>query len=270
MTGYLGTLSAFWVSYWTALAVGAGATVALWMPARLRGPGAVWAGTVVVACTVLLTVRWIVAGHPPVLGAFENTLMSAWSMSLVVLATSVWGSGRAREALPPLLAALVPPTLLAGRLFASEPIPMSSAERSWLGYVHAAAGWLAFALLLAATTVAIRALATRTEQSVREWDAHLLRLLGWGFIGLTATMVSGSIFSFVLFSEWYRWQIVETLAAATLLAYGLVLHARLFFAWRNRRLAVAVAAVGPLLLAAFWIWAVFPDTYHYFGLRLPH
>lgn len=254
-----------WIVALTFQAVSAGA---LRMPRRSRWLGLVMVASSLILSTAVLALRWESTGHPPLFGAFENTLLASWSVALVVFVAALTAPERLHDALLRTLAPLPPLILAAGVLLDSTSAVMGANERTLVGYVHGTIGWLGFALLLVATVVAGRVVRSRHDADGRFWDGYLFRLLCVGFIGLTATMATGSLYSFILYSDWYRWQIVETLTAATWLAYALVLHSRLFFGWKDRRLAWATIAIGPLLLAAYWIWAVFPGTYHYFGRLL--
>lgn len=247
------------------LAIGAVSAGVLGLAREHRRRDLILAAIPLAALTALLGSRWAITGHPPVFGSFENTLLSAWSLALVTFAVTVTAPRAIRGAIQRLIAPLPPLMLASGLLFDPTPAVMGANERALLGYLHGAVGWLGFALLLVATVVAVRSLAAAHDGTTHVWDTYLFRLLCAGFVGLTATMASGAVYSFVLFSDWYRWQIVETLAAALWLAYALALHSRLFFGWKGRRLAWVTIAVGPVLLAAYWIWAFFRSTYHYFG-----
>ena len=258
-------VQAFWVLW--AASLGAAAFFAVivrfqWRRGRLN---LALSSCSVALLTALLAARWVVSGHPPLFGAFENALLASWSAAVAVLVTRATAPVPIQLPLERALTPVPPAILLAGLLFDSTPTAMGAAERVWLGYVHGVTGWLGFAVLVAATVVAGRVLQARDDATSPLWDWYLFRVLCVGFVGLTATIASGSLYSLMLFSDWYRWQIVETLAAAIWIAYSLVLHARLFFRWKGRQLAWATISIAPLLLSAYWIWAVFPGTYHYFG-----
>lgn len=252
--------------HWAAFALLAAGVAALWLPRAKAGAklgfAALLAG--LAALTVSIAVRWIASGRPPVLGTFENSLVAAWMVTAVALLVASVGPFRRLPHLTRLVAPWALAVLAYGLAFEREPMRLEAAGRSVVGYLHALAGWAAFAVLLAATMSAAGLLLSKGEDGSLRWDQALSRLAGVGFALLTATMASGSIYSMMLFSDWYRWQIVEVLSAAAWLAYGLLLHSRLLQGWRGARLAWSTLAVTPLMLAAFWIWSVYPDTYHYF------
>jgi ABC-type uncharacterized transport system permease subunit len=261
MIGYL--LDSQTTLYWASLGLLAASALLFWLP-RTHVAGSCAAALGLGALTLTLAARTIAAGRPPVLGTFENSLVAAWMLAVVALVLCTIGPFARRAHLARLVMPWAVLVLGYGSGFEREPMRIEAASRSIVGYSHALAGWLAFAVLTAASMAALGLLLSRREGEASAWDESLSRLTGAGFALLTATMSSGAVYSFMLFSEWYRWQVVEAFSAAAWLSYGLVLHSRLMFGWRGRRLAWSVLAVVPLMLAAFWIWSVYPDTYHYF------
>lgn len=217
--------------------------------------------------TALVT-RSIVSGHLPIFGTFENTLTAAWA----IMATAAFFSWRfpvAREvwrwAAPWALA-----LLLFGTRFRAEPVPLTISEQSLWVDAHVLFAWVAFVALVGASTLAILRLAGRSPFALAAEDADDLlgRLVLLGFLGLTVMLALGSLYLYVLFAVFWRWEVVETLSLLAWLGYGMIAHARLFYRMGGRRLALAVVAVLPLLLLAFWIWSVFPGTFHFFDIPL--
>lgn len=259
----IASVSALW---WVALALFAVGAVALWLPRRAWICGAVLLGAGVAVDVVFTVRRALDIGQPPVLGTFENTLVAAPIIGSIAIGYALVGPFAGKPQLTRVLAPWAPLTLAYGLLFRSEPLALEAAGRSLLAYAHAFVGWTDLGFLLAATMAAAGAAWVGEKES--PWDEAHVRALGIGFALLTVTMATGAVLSMLLFSEWFRWQIVEALTAALWIAYGLILHARLMFGWRGRKLAGATLAALPLALAAFWIWSVYPDTYHYFEKAL--
>jgi len=248
--------------WWLALGLMLLGTVSLWLPRTWWWAGAVMLAAGTVADATFIVLRAVGVGRPPVMGTFENTLVAAGAIALVALACALAGPFAGRPQLARLLAPWAFSTLAYGLFFRSQPMALEASGRSLLGYAHAFVGWLDLAVLLAATSAALATAVAKDSDGL--WDEAHARLLGIGFALLTVTMATGALLSLLLFSEWFRWQVVESFAAAAWIAYALVLHARLMFGWRGRRLALATLAVLPVVIAAFWIWSVYPDTYHYF------
>jgi ABC-type transport system involved in cytochrome c biogenesis permease subunit len=243
------------------------AAVALWVPsanARLWARGLLVAGLGVGAVSIGL--RWWITGHPPVFGTFENAIASSWTLGLVVLLLATkrfeWVPRRVAQ----LVGVWIPATLVYGAFFPHTPYPLTISERNILVDVHVFFAWVAYAALIVASMSALALLLDRAGTDEAVLDAIVFRGLGIGFATFSLMMVAGSIYTYQLFGDWFRWEFVETLCAAAWLAYGAALHARLLFGWRGRRLAWLAVALLPLLVAAFWAWSLYPATYHYFEI----
>lgn len=249
-----------------ALAVAVGAAV---LSVRAKKPTLhTWVPVIqLAAASSIVVARVLQVGRLPIFGAFENTIVSAWAAAVVAAGAVHLAPAGIKKDLARVLSPYVPLIIAFGALMPRTPGLMGANERALIGYLHGYSGWFGFGLLLTATAVSVTTVRAeaRGHADAGLWSAYLFRLLCVGFVWLTATMVTGSLYSFALFSDWYQWQIVEVLAALVWLAYALLIHAHLLFGWKSRRLAIGVLWVGPLLLATFWIWSFFPATYHYFG-----
>lgn len=270
MTGTLG--QAFWALYGVGAIATALGSLALWLPQAVRRTAVPLLAAGFAGLAGSVAVRWAIAERPPVIGTFENTLVTAALVVATAVVLALFGPPARRPPLPGLLAPWALVLLVGGQFARRAPLPIDAGGRTVIGYVHAFVGWLDFAVLLGSLAAAIGLLAYKrsTGEGSDEglWDEALARLLGLGFTLLTATMASGSIYSFILFGEWYRWQVVESAAAVAWLAYAALLHLRLLHRWRGKKLALATLAAFPLAVVAFWVWAVYPMTYHYFDAVL--
>lgn len=218
--------------------------------------------------TAAVGVRWYVAGHPPIFGNFENSLALAWVALFIAIVAgfvsprlvNVW-----RWAVPWALAAL-----LFGSRFRSEPVPLTISEQSLWVEVHVVLAWIGFVSLLGATSLAVVRLSGRAPLGLpdAEADSLLGDLLMAGFCGLTGMLATGSWYLFILFDSFWDWSVVETLSLVAWLGYAIVIHGRLFYRWHGRRLDVSVLLVLPVLIAAYFIWSVFPGTWHFFEIPL--
>lgn len=255
-----------WITYVVALVALLGGVVGAWSPRfapyarRLTQAG-------LAVLTVSIALRWVITGHPPIFGTFENSIASAWFVAAFVVLADL---PRFRDALPRRLGRAlglwVLPLLAVGLFFERSPYPLTISERSLLVDVHVLFAWGAHTVLLAAGTAAIVVMAGREDGEGPLWEQVLFRGAGVGFALFSVMMVLGSAYSFLLFSDWFRWEIVEAFAAATWLAYGLALHAAMMFGWRGRRLASALLVASVLMLCTFWVWSFWSGTYHHFEI----
>ena len=251
--------------FWGVLGLAAGGLLALLgrLPRRVTRavPVVAWVGV------VALALRTVQAGHLPIFGTFENTL--AASVALVATAAVM---SRRREtvgawywALPWSLA-----LMLYGTLFSRDAVALTISEQSLWVDVHVLFAWIAFVTLVLASSLAFALLRGRSFWGLGEAEAdeYLGRLVNLGFLALTATLVVGSWYLYVLFGVFWKWEIVGTLMLAAWMGYGMVAHARYFYGLGGRALAWAVLGVLPFMFLSFWVWSAFPSTYHFFDIPL--
>lgn len=215
-----------------------------------------------------LVVRAVASGHLPLFGTFENTWTAATAILLFVsvaplinrLFAPMW---RWMSPWPVVL-------MIYGTGFRSEPVALTISEQSVLVDVHVLFAWIAFVCLLGATTLSFLRVARRLPASAAADDAERLhdRLMLLGYLAFTAMLSIGALYLWVLFATLWRWEIVGSLSLLAWLLYGLLIHGRLFYRWRGPWYDAGVLAVLPVLLLAFWVWSVFPGTYHYFDIPL--
>ena len=234
----------------------------------VRGPAGRWMTLIAFAAGAAALIaegvfRAVVTNRAPLVGTYENTLVVAILLLVACSIILVFTDPPVRSTLTRLTAPWAILALAFGSRFSSSPLLVGVEGRGLLAYTHAFVGWLDFTVLIVGTMAALAMLLNRRGE-VSAWQAVTTRMLGAGFVLLTATIASGAVLSFGVFGSWYQWQIVETLSAVLWLAYGFALHAFLLFGWRERRLAALTVAVLPLALATFWVWALYPGTYHYF------
>ena len=256
--------------YWaTVVSVAAGCVGAL-LPRRLsavaRG-GVLAAALALVFSSIYLTLRWIAIGHPPIFGTFENTLAAAWFLLVLALAMLRVPAlrGTWRVALP--WAAVL---LGWGLRYRAEPVPLTISEQSLWVDVHAFFAWCAFTPLIVLGSIA----ALRLIRRGADWDGlrpsstQTQVIVSAAFVAFTAMMATGSWYLNVLFGTFWQWGIVETVSLITWLLYGMVLHGILFRRWSTNWLMwVLMLLVAPLIVS-FFVWSVFPGTFHFFDVPL--
>jgi cytochrome c-type biogenesis protein CcsB len=228
--------------------------------ARPRLLRAAWAGAAVALLlhTVLVAWRWLVSGHVPTIGNFENALVGAWFIVVMVL----WAGWRQRY--PLLAAAALPFALLilgGGALADTSVRPMVAALQSFWLYIHIFFAWLAYGAYTVACGAGIAYLVhSRTGKQGAEIDTGrlarlddlMLRSTVFGFITDTVMIAAGSIWARDLWGSYWSWDPVETWSLLSWLVYGIALHLRITLGWRGRRLAwlLVLAILGVLI--SFW------------------
>lgn len=234
---------------------------------RADAAGTLLSTIAVGAGAALMALRWTQSGHPPLFGTFENTLLAAWSLLAFALVCANTSAGRKmwRYAAPWALVLLT-----WGIRYPKEPVPLTISELSLWVDIHVVFAWSAFVPLLLLGSRSLVSLVRRepVDTSAEDDRAFLQRLLLWGFFAFTGMLVTGAWYLNILFGTLWQWGVVETLSLIVWLAYGVILHGVLWRRWHGLGLRWALLLMVPLLLLAFFIWSVFPGTFHYFDIPL--
>ncbi|MBI5509408.1 MAG: cytochrome c biogenesis protein CcsA [Deltaproteobacteria bacterium] len=265
--------SAYAIVYWLvavvyALAVGAEIAGQVFRRERLsRSSNALVLVGVGVHAT-LIAWRWIQAGHAPVIGAFENCLLGAWFIVVMV----VWTNRR--RAFPLLAAGALPLALLLlgfGGMAESAPSPFVASLRSFWLYIHIFFAWLAYGAYSVACGAAVvylvksRAAAAAPPETLARLDELMFRATVFGFVTDAVLIAAGAIWAKNLWGSYWSWDPVETWSLLSWLIYGLALHLRTTLGWRRRRLAwVLVFAIVGVLISFWGVKYLMPGTAHVF------
>lgn len=248
-----------------------GAAGALILPLIPRAPRS-WAlfcaGAGAVVGVAGLVLRTVVSGHLPIFGSLENT----WTIGVVLLCAAIISAYRRSPSgeywLHPVAWAFV--FLIWGLRYPFDPVPLTISEQSIWVDVHVALAWAAFVPLLWAGSISIAMLARRgadDERSSRAADL-VTRMMLFGYVLLTPMILVGAWYMFVLFGIVWRWDVVSVSALIAWIGYSIAVHGRLMHGWRGARLFAMLATLLVPLLFLYWVWSVFPGTYHYFDIPL--
>lgn len=262
--------SAWLVAYWSSTVFAVAAAACAFVPKRYAvaencGPWLMRGGFALL--TVYLLARWAYIGHPPIFGSFENSTAAAWCMLLAGVLT---GSTEKTRPLWRASAIWVPALMGWGLRYRMEPVPLTISENSLWVDVHAAFGWAAFVPLVVLGTASIAKFATGNaarEDIEPGWDTVRITL-SVSFIAFTGMLVTGSWYLNVLFGNFWQWGIVETISLVTWLLLALLLHAILFRHVSIKVVLVCCALMIPLVVVTFFVWTVFPGTFHFFDIPL--
>lgn len=214
-----------------------------------------------------LVARGVLAGHAPIFGTFENTLSAAVTLLLVAVVTSRGRTSTVSWAWATPWALIL---LLYGTRFSRQALPLTISEDSLWVDVHVLFAWISFASLVYASSLAVFGALGKQPKGLKreEVDDRIGGALNVGFLNLTAMMLTGAWYLYVVFAEFWRWEVVGTMSLVAWIGYGMVIHARYFYRLGGRGLAWAVLAVLPAMILTFWVWSLFPGTYHYFDILL--
>jgi cytochrome c-type biogenesis protein CcsB len=223
--------------------------------------------------------RFAAQGHLPWAGDYESSVMGGWF--IIACTLYVGWRNKALQALAVVTAPLV--VILMGYGYMRNPMltPMAASLKTYWLYIHVYFAQLAFgAYALAAAAGVLYLLkqrnAARTESnpaydrfpSLDRLDELIFRYIVFGFITDTIMIAAGAIWAKDLWGSYWSWDPVETWSLVSWLIYGISIHLRVTFGWREARLAwLAVIALSTVIITFFGVNFVVDTSMHFFNVR---
>ena len=184
--------------------------------------------------------RGIVAGRLPLANQFEFATAFAWCIGLLAIllhrrTREAWLGALTSAAAFLILsfAALQPRTV-------SELMP--ALRSAWFSF-HIGSAVLSYSSFMISACVSLRymMLAKKPETepgSLDRLDYLSYRMIAFGFLMLTVTILTGAIWAEQAWSAFWTWDPKETWALITWLIYAAYLHLRLQKKWQGKRMAI--------------------------------
>jgi len=242
-----------------------------------KAPVAGWAIILLGAGAVLhafdLAARGLQAGNIPVANFAESLSFLAWVTALAALLLIV----RLRMvvigayAAPAVTVAMVVSTAMAtqGRLVLPAPL-----QSVWLP-IHVSLAIVGYALFILAASVSLVYLAyesrlkakrfkpdTEKMPSLEKLDRLNYSLLVWGFVMLSAAIITGAIWADATWGHFWSWEPKESWSLVIWILYAGLLESRLTVGWRGRRAAALTIVVFAVLVSSFvGVSLVFPGKH---------
>jgi len=231
------------------------------------------------ALTVAIGSRFAATGHLPWSGDYESALMGGW---FIIAATLLVG-WRNNSYLG--FAAVTTPlvVIMMGFGYMRNPMltPMAASLKTFWLYIHVYFAWLAFgayALAMAAGVVFLlkkrdsgRPVTNPTYDRfppLDRLDELIFRYVVFGFITDTIMIVAGAIWAKDLWGSYWSWDPVETWSLISWLIYGITIHLRVTFGWREQRLAwLVIAALSTVIITFFGVTFIVSSSLHTFNVR---
>jgi cytochrome c-type biogenesis protein CcsB len=216
-----------------------------------------------------IVLRWVAVGHGPYILKYEVLASNSWiavaALLLFLWRRPTWGA---------LALVVLPLSILAmgfGLFSNSEVREIPPSLRSiWLIFhiTFAKLSAASFLLSLAAAVVIL----LRSRKTAWKWmerappsdvlDAYEVRFIGFGFLFWTITIAAGSIWAHQSWGRYWGWDAIETWSLVSWLAYGSVLHARLFFRLKPTATAwFSVGAFAVFILALLILPFIMPSLH---------
>ena len=238
---------------------------------RLELFGRLAAGVGLAAHTAALLARWVETGHAPIATPYENASTGAWSIVVLSFAApAAWKLFRSVG-----IGALGLALVILGWSVTQDTAggPLAPSLRSvWL-YVHVFFAFLAYAAFSVASGASLAYLLRRAGRlpaadrlpSLEELDRVAYRYVVFGFITCAVMIASGAIWAKNLWGAYWSWDPLETWNLLAWLAYGVLIHLRVTYGWRDQRFAwFAMFAVLLVVIAYFGVGTILQGSMHVF------
>jgi cytochrome c-type biogenesis protein CcsB len=185
-------------------------------------------------------------GHAPLSNIYESLVFFAWTISVIYLLVEARYKSR-------MIGSFVIPLAFFALAYASfgtsakiQPL-IPALKSNWLiaHVITCFIGYAAFALAFGISIIYLLKKDRPTDSAVmgRLPDAALLdelthRLTMFGFLFLTAGIISGAVWANSAWGRYWGWDPKETWSLITWFVYATLLHARMMHGWRGKRIAV--------------------------------
>ncbi len=243
---------------------------------KLFIPGIISAFIGFLCHVVAVAARWIKGGVLPFIEVSESITTGVLIAMLIFLIAQ----GAIKKIRP--IGVLVMPvsfTLLgwAGTLMRDIAGQLPAALQSYWLWVHIIAASTGFGSVLVAAGLGLLFL-LREKRSDGLYgklpepaalDSLAYRYVAAGFVLLGVMLISGSFWSEQAHGTYWNWDPVEVWSLICWLVYGIYLHLRITFGWRNRRLAWYAVLSLIVMIVSYWGIPFVAETFHA-GFRIEH
>ena len=198
-------------------------------------------------CFALL-LRWMLSGFPPMSNLYESMSLFAWAVVLVFLILEFkFKLGIIGSFIMPLA------FLIAGyaAMLDDTIVPLMPALQSYWLSIHVLTCFLSYACFACAFCLGIMYLLQERQlkskhtgklfkilPSLEVMDTINYNMVLFGFILLSAGIITGSIWAQRAWGNWWSWDPKETWSFITWLIYAAYLHSRFNTGWRGKKTAI--------------------------------
>jgi cytochrome c-type biogenesis protein CcsB len=241
---------------------------------RLAGWAIVTLGAGAVLHALHLAARGVQAGNIPVANFAESLSFLAWVTALasLLLIVRLRMSAIGAYAAPAIAIAMGVSIAMTTRGRLVLPAPLQSI---WLP-IHVGLAIVGYAMFILAASVSLVYLAyesrlkakrplkpdTERPPSLEKLDRVNYSLLAWGFVMLSAAIVTGAIWADATWGHFWSWEPKESWSLVIWILYAALLESRLTVGWRGRRAAALTIAVFVVLVSSFvGVSLVFPGKH---------
>lgn len=225
----------------------------------------------------VISSRWFLSGHPPILGVYEQTLVASLTL---ILFSVIFVTEKSLLKFLTVYAILI---LFYGRFFDSSMRPIIPTEESFLIYCHVVFAWSAYGFLtlnflsnLAFLTSVGGLINPKSRLNIFSDDCRdsAVKSYGYnfafyGFVLMALMFVFGSLYAAELYLSWWLWDPVYYLMFLVWVFYGLALHGAKFFNWSDFKIAKYFMVAYLFLVILYWVLPYIAfSTFHIFDISI--
>ena len=198
--------------------------------------------------TSALAIRWIISGFPPMSNLYESMSLFSWAIVLVFIIIEFRFKFQISGVFIMPFAFFI--TGYASLLDSSIKPLMPALQSYWLS-IHVITCFLSYACFACAFFLGLmyliqeRQVKNKTIGKLFErlppldiMDKINYNMVLFGFVLLTAGIITGSIWAQQAWGNWWSWDPKETWSFITWLVYAAYLHARYNAGWQGKRAAI--------------------------------
>jgi len=201
-------------------------------------------GSAFLSHTIYLVLRGILSGHSPLANMHETLTFFAWCLAGVNLAGHI-------QYRKPIISALnyIVILILTVIAFSSsyELTPLYPVLQTIWFELHVSSAFVAYALFTVSCVSAISALIYFKSEDFTLFDEMSEKCARWGLFIFSVSTVTGGIWAFLAWSDYWIWTPKEIWTVILWLYYGTYLHLRLRKWWRGKPINV-FAALGIVVM----------------------
>lgn len=205
--------------------------------------------------TAGIILRWVESyqlgagsGHAPFSNMYESMVFFGWTIAIIYLLVEYRYKNRTIGALAAPLACLALAYASLSPDKSIEPL-IPALKSNWL-IAHVITCFLGYAAFAVAFAISIMYLIASNSTKGKEYGATVRilstdvmdelthQLVMFGFLFLTAGIITGAVWAKQAWTRYWSWDPKETWSLITWLIYAAILHFRMMRGWRGKRVAI--------------------------------
>lgn len=220
--------------------------------------------------TVSLVLRAVAAEHLPVKGLFETMNFYSWTIVFLYILVIVRHD-------KPVMGAFVLPIAFAIQLFSSKApmhlTPLLPALKTIWFEIHVITAFGGYAFFAFGFSMAVMWLMRKPLENYLmdkkgcypdkdTLDELSYQVIAWGYVAFSISMVSGGIWAFLAWKDYWVWTPKEMWSSIIWIYYTFYLHTRYTRGWQGKRANwMAVIGYGIVLFTYFGISLLFQSSH---------